>query len=70
MIETDQNKLKAIDDTLWELIRNWLFYRLFPKDITDLSEDKYTKGFGDGYKMGRKHLAEQHETETNQLLPS
>ncbi len=38
--------------TRWERIKDWLFYRLFPKDIADLSQNKYMQGFGDGYRTG------------------
>jgi len=40
--------------TRWERIKDYLFYRLFPKDIVDLSQNKYTQGFSDGYKTGRE----------------
>lgn len=35
-----------------ERLKDWLFYRLFPKDIVDLSQNKYTQGFSDGYSKG------------------
>ncbi len=44
--------------TRWERFTNWLFYRLFPKDIADLSQDKYTQGFADGYVKGQIHTKE------------
>ena len=37
-----------------ERFKNWAFNRLFTQDIIDLSQNKYTQGFGDGYKEGRK----------------
>ena len=39
--------------TFWERFRNNLFYYLFPQDIIDLSQNKYTQGFGDGLEKGR-----------------
>lgn len=36
-------------DTWWEKIRFWFFSR-FHQDILDLAQEKYTMGFGDGYK--------------------
>lgn len=39
-------------DTRWDKIRLWLFHHLFAADITDLSQDKFTQGFSDGYKAG------------------
>lgn len=38
----------------WERVKNWLFNHLFPQDIIDLSQDKYTQGFSDGYVKGRE----------------
>lgn len=40
--------------TTWERLKDWLFYRLFPKDIVDLSQNKYTQGFSDGFTKGRE----------------
>ncbi len=37
--------------TRWDKIRLF-FFGFFKEDIQDLSEDKYTKGFGEGYKEG------------------
>jgi hypothetical protein len=39
--------------TTWERFKNWLFYKLFPEDIADLSQNKFTQGFGDGLRQGR-----------------
>ncbi len=39
--------------TRYERFKNWLFYKLFPEDIIDLSQNKYTQGMGDGIKFGR-----------------
>ena len=52
---TECRKAEALDTT-WERITRWLFYRLFPKRIVDLSQEKYTQGFGDGYKKGFDHV--------------
>lgn len=38
--------------TRWEIFKNWCFRKLFPEDIADLSQDKYTQGFSDGYVRG------------------
>ncbi len=40
--------------TKWERFKNWLFYKLFPEDIADLSQSKFTQGFTDGLLQGRK----------------
>lgn len=42
-------------DNRWDRIKRWLFYRLFPEQIIDLSQEKYTQGIGDGYALGMKH---------------
>lgn len=44
-------------DSRWDRIRQWFFNR-FHQDIVDLSQDKFTQGFGDGYKVGFKHAQE------------
>ncbi len=41
-------------DSWWDKQRLKLFH-LFHNDIIDLSQDKFTQGFSDGYAMGRKH---------------
>ena len=38
-------------DTIWDRIRGW-FFNKFHEDIIDLSQAKYTQGYGDGYKAG------------------
>lgn len=53
-----QCRKQPVQDSPWDRIRLFFFYRLFPSDISDLSQDKFTQGFGDGYSRGRKH---QHE---------
>lgn len=42
-------------DTPWERLRRWAFFKLFPHDIINLSQEKYTQGFGDGYKKAWEH---------------
>ncbi len=49
--------------TKWERFKNWLFYKLFPEDIADLSQNKYTQGFSDGWTAGAKNR-EQVSPET------
>ena len=48
-------------DTTWDRIR-LKFFHLFAKDIIDLSQEKFTQGFADGYAMGQKH-AERDKVE-------
>lgn len=54
---TECRKAEALD-TPWERITRWWFYHLFPKNIIDLSQEKYTQGIGDGYTLGFKHAKE------------
>lgn len=42
-------------------------FHLFHKDIVDLSQDKYTQGFSDGYKTGRVHQREANEEQMKLL---
>jgi hypothetical protein len=49
---SDCRKLK-VKETTWERIRR-LFFELFKENISDLSADKFTQGFGDGYTVGFK----------------
>lgn len=51
---TNCRKAEALD-TRWDRIKRWLFICLFPQQSIDLSQEKYTQGFGDGYAMGMKH---------------
>ncbi len=44
-------------DTRWDRFRLFLFH-LFKEDIIDLSQDKYTQGFSDGYVKGRQDMKE------------
>jgi len=48
-------------DSRWDKIRLWLFNHLFAADITDLSQDKFTQGFSDGYKAGFARGEEMYE---------
>lgn len=45
-------------DSWWDRVRLWLFNR-FHEDIIDLAQDKFTQGFGDGYKEGFKQAKER-----------
>lgn len=49
-----QCRKNPIQDSRWDKVRLW-FFHWFHADIIDLSQDKYTQGFGDGYKTGRDH---------------
>lgn len=53
----DQCRKDRAVDTQWDILRSWLFKRLFPKDYVDLAEEKYTKGFGEGYAKGLQSAA-------------
>ncbi len=47
--------------TFWERWKNWWFHFLFSADIQDLSQDKYTQGFSDGFIRGRQSIQEDEE---------
>ena len=49
---TQCRKMNKELNTRWERVKNWIFHRLFPQDIQDLSQDKFTQGFSDGFKKG------------------
>lgn len=36
----------------WDRFKVWAFHKLFPIEVVDLSQEKFTQGFGDGYKEG------------------
>lgn len=57
---TDCRKAESIDTWSDRIIR-WFFHRLFPKQIVDLSQEKFTQGFGDGYSIGMKHAKKNQE---------
>lgn len=50
--------------TVWDHIRSFVF-NLFVEDIQDFSEEKYSKGFGEGYEMGFKTAMEKKVRPTN-----
>ena len=59
-------KVTAELDSLWDRLRLWIFNR-FHTDIIDLSQDKYTQGFSDGWKTGFKN-AQEMEFKTEEAL--
>lgn len=52
-------KVEAELDTMWDRVRLF-FFDFFKGDILDLSQQKYTQGFSDGYVTGRKHANEEN----------
>lgn len=42
------------EPTLWEIIRSWLAWHIFPTDLQEEKASSFTHGFGDGYEMGRR----------------
>lgn len=57
MSKCSQCRKYPVQDSLWDKFRLSLFH-VFHNDIIDLSQDKFTQGFSDGYVMGRKHQKE------------
>ncbi len=53
-------------DSRWDKARMF-FFRFFHGDIADLSQDKYTQGFADGYVKGREHQHESDQKAAKQL---
>ncbi len=60
-----------MQDSQWDRIRLF-FFNFFHNDIIDLSQDKYTQGFGDGYRTGFLHGsdAEKERVRTKEDLLS
>lgn len=48
----DCRKLSKELDTPWQRIRLWFFFKVFKDESYDLGCDKFTEGFGQGYKVG------------------
>ncbi len=42
-----------------ERIMDWLFRTIFPQELTDITQDKYTQGFSDGLEKGRDWSREE-----------
>lgn len=38
--------------TRWDRLKAWTLRKLFSVEAADLSQEKFTQGFGDGYKEG------------------
>lgn len=55
MAKCEDCQKNEVFDTTWEKITRWLLYRLFPKRIIELSQEKHLQGFGEGYKVGFGH---------------
>lgn len=56
-------------DTRIERITRWIFYRMFPKQIIDLGAEKFTQGFGDGYKKGHEHGITEFKPDMSRMWP-
>lgn len=54
-------------DSRWDKVRSKLLHFFFKEDIIDLSQDKFTQGFSDGYVIGRKHAKEDQDHYGNLL---
>lgn len=49
-------KAEALD-TRWDRIKRKLCHALFAQQVIDISQEKYTSGFGDGYTKGFEHAS-------------
>lgn len=47
--------------TLWERFRWWVFKTVFADEYTDLGQERFTQGFGDGYKEGFNRATELYK---------
>lgn len=51
--------------TRWERTRHWLFWKVndvfFGEDMRDLTSEKYTQGYSDGYTAGVESERKYHE---------
>lgn len=54
-------------DSYWDKFRLWLFH-FFHSDIIDLSQDKFTQGFADGYKKGRVDEKESSDKRMEEFI--
>ena len=54
MSKCSQCRKQPVQDSIWDRIRLF-FFSFFRNDIVDLSQDKFTQGFGDGYQKGFEH---------------
>ena len=65
------NCRKKVDelDSVWDRVRGW-FFNKFHEDIIDLSQDKYTQGYGDGYKAGWARYKELSEKDPHEIPTS
>lgn len=43
---------QEVKPTKWEVFRYKVMFYLFGEDLGNLIQEKYTQGFGDGYKYG------------------
>lgn len=55
----DCRQKELVLTTRWERFRFWMFRTLFAEEYADLTQEKYTQGFGDGYKVGFQHCKER-----------
>lgn len=62
-------KEEADIDTWWDRVRLFFFYR-FGEDVADLSQQKYTQGFADGYKSGWERADTMRERYERTITPS
>lgn len=63
MSKCSQCRKADVLDSRWDKIRLY-FFHFFHNDIIDLSQDKFTQGFADGYKKGR---ADEKETSDKRM---
>lgn len=56
--------------TRWERFRWWMFKTLFADEYADLGQERFTQGFGDGYKEGFKRAEELNKKPPSVMMSS
>lgn len=43
-------------DTRWERVKRWFMFHFFPVEVNNISSEKYTQGFADGFDYGKREV--------------
>ena len=65
---TNCAKYEALD-TWKDRLFKWVI-KFFPQQVIDLSEEKYGRGFGQGYKIGFEHASKEFKPNLEKMWPS
>lgn len=64
---TNCAKYEALDTWKDRLFKRIL--KFFPQQVVELSEEKYGRGFGQGYKTGFEHASKEFKPDLNKMWP-